>query len=70
MLTAKKDLYSRLVEYEAREGLSIEEEVAIVVRESEMELKMADNDSDELDDAVNQHYEELDDAVNQHFEEV
>ena len=59
MPTTKKDLYSRLVEWEARGGLSIEEEVAIVVRESDMELKMADNDSDEHDDADDQHFEEV-----------
>ena len=47
MPTNKKDLNLRLIEWETRGGLSIEEEVAIVVKESETEQKRVDSDSDE-----------------------
>ena len=47
MSTNKKDLNLRLIEWEARGGLSIEEEVAIVVKESVTEQKRDASDSDE-----------------------
>ena len=52
MPTNKKDLNLRLIEWEARGGLSIEEEVAIVVKESVTEQKRDAIESEEPEEPL------------------